>query len=156
MALGSSGSGKTVFCKVLVEEAALRGVPVIAIDPQGDLASLALALAPATEPGVDEADLDDTNPDGERSGSAAELHDDTMPDQWAGVDSLAGLSERQKRRAPALHDRVEVVVFTPASRRGIQLSADPVEADAVNLPHAARVRAFTRTAGRIVSLLFAR
>src|SRR6266545_6314079 len=58
MALGSSGSGKTVFCKVLVEEAALRGIPVIAIDPQGDLASLALAPEP-TEP----AHPDDTDPD---------------------------------------------------------------------------------------------
>src|SRR5688500_1476313 len=76
MALGSSGSGKTVFCKVLVEEAALRGVPVIAIDPQGDLASLALALAPATEPGAAADGPDDTHPDGEASGSAtAELHE---------------------------------------------------------------------------------
>jgi hypothetical protein len=41
MALGSSGSGKTVLCKILVEEVARRGIPVICIDPQGDLASLA-------------------------------------------------------------------------------------------------------------------
>jgi DNA-binding Lrp family transcriptional regulator len=41
MALGSSGSGKTVFCKVVVEEAVRRGIPAICIDPQGDLASLA-------------------------------------------------------------------------------------------------------------------
>ena len=40
MALGSSGSGKTVFCKVVVEEALRAGVPAICIDPQGDLASL--------------------------------------------------------------------------------------------------------------------
>lgn len=39
--LGASGSGKTVACKVLVEEAVRNGIPVIAIDPQGDLASLA-------------------------------------------------------------------------------------------------------------------
>ncbi len=41
MALGSSGSGKTVFCKVVVEEAVRRGIPAICIDPQGDLCSLA-------------------------------------------------------------------------------------------------------------------
>ena len=40
--LGASGSGKTVFCKVVVEEAIRKGVPVIALDPQGDLASFAL------------------------------------------------------------------------------------------------------------------
>lgn len=38
--LGSSGSGKTVACKVICEEAALAGIPVIAVDPQGDIASL--------------------------------------------------------------------------------------------------------------------
>jgi len=39
---GSSGSGKTVVCKVLIEELAMKGVPVIAFDPQGDIASLVL------------------------------------------------------------------------------------------------------------------
>ena len=39
---GSSGSGKTVACKVLIEELAMRGIPIIAFDPQGDIASLAL------------------------------------------------------------------------------------------------------------------
>ncbi|MFO7710368.1 MAG: helicase HerA-like domain-containing protein [Candidatus Woesearchaeota archaeon] len=39
-AFGSSGSGKTVFSKVIIEEAALAGVPSILVDPQGDLASL--------------------------------------------------------------------------------------------------------------------
>ena len=40
--LGSTGSGKTVLCKAIVEEVARKGLPVIAIDPQGDLASLGL------------------------------------------------------------------------------------------------------------------
>jgi hypothetical protein len=38
--LGSAGSGKTVTCKVLCEEFVRNGLPVIAVDPQGDLASL--------------------------------------------------------------------------------------------------------------------
>ncbi|MEQ9650454.1 MAG: DUF853 family protein, partial [Sandaracinaceae bacterium] len=41
MALGASGSGKTVFCKVVAEEALLAGLPTICVDPQGDLCSLA-------------------------------------------------------------------------------------------------------------------
>ncbi|HJL14189.1 MAG TPA: DUF853 family protein [Sandaracinaceae bacterium LLY-WYZ-13_1] len=41
MALGASGSGKTVFCKVVVEEAVRHGLPAIVVDPQGDLCSLA-------------------------------------------------------------------------------------------------------------------
>lgn len=39
---GSTGSGKTVLCKVILEEAAMEGIPVLAFDPQGDIASLML------------------------------------------------------------------------------------------------------------------
>ncbi len=39
--LGSTGSGKTVVSKGILEECALAGIPVIAIDVQGDLAHLA-------------------------------------------------------------------------------------------------------------------
>ena len=35
--VGAAGSGKTWLAKVLVEEAILQGVPVLAVDPQGDL-----------------------------------------------------------------------------------------------------------------------
>ncbi|MEK6864243.1 MAG: helicase HerA-like domain-containing protein, partial [Nanoarchaeota archaeon] len=45
--LGSTGSGKTVLSKALIEEAAINGIPSIIVDPQGDLASLAI-------PSVDE------------------------------------------------------------------------------------------------------
>jgi DNA helicase HerA-like ATPase len=38
--LGSAGSGKTVTCKVLCEEFIRQRIPVIAVDPQGDIASL--------------------------------------------------------------------------------------------------------------------
>ena len=40
--LGTTGSGKTVMCKVLIEEALLKGIPVIAIDPKGDISSLGI------------------------------------------------------------------------------------------------------------------
>jgi hypothetical protein len=42
MALGASGSGKTVLCKCLMEEAVRHGIPVVIVDPQGDISSLAL------------------------------------------------------------------------------------------------------------------
>ena len=44
--LGSTGSGKTVMAKALIEEAALAGIPALIIDPQGDLARLALGIDP--------------------------------------------------------------------------------------------------------------
>lgn len=53
--LGASGSGKTVACKVLCEEMLLQGVPVIALDPQGDIASMLLPPE-ASDEGGDETD----------------------------------------------------------------------------------------------------
>jgi len=42
---GATGSGKTVASKVLCEELLKQRVPVIAIDPQGDIASMALKFS---------------------------------------------------------------------------------------------------------------
>ncbi|MBI2548088.1 ATP-binding protein [Candidatus Woesearchaeota archaeon] len=42
VALGGSGSGKTVLLKGIIEEAALQGIPSIVFDLQGDLSSLGL------------------------------------------------------------------------------------------------------------------
>ena len=39
-----TGSGKTGLCLSLIEEAAIDGVPVIAIDPKGDLGNLLLTF----------------------------------------------------------------------------------------------------------------
>ena len=56
--LGSTGSGKTVMAKALIEEAALAGIPSLIVDPQGDLARLALS--------IDESDLLENDGDVER------------------------------------------------------------------------------------------
>src|SRR5262249_13244435 len=42
--LGMTGSGKTGLGIALLEEAAIDGIPVIAIDPKGDLGNLLLAF----------------------------------------------------------------------------------------------------------------
>jgi len=114
MALGSSGSGKTVLSKVLVEEVVRNGLPALCLDPQGDLCSLALnaddpeALA---EKGIDPA----------------------LARQFA--------------------ERADVVIFTPAARKGVPLSADPIRIDPHALSARERVHAFTATATMLVSLL---
>ncbi|MBT8171799.1 DUF853 family protein, partial [Candidatus Bathyarchaeota archaeon] len=46
MALGASGSGKTVLCKCIMEEAVRHNIPLIIVDPQGDISSLALKGEP--------------------------------------------------------------------------------------------------------------
>ena len=60
---GSSGSGKTVASKVLIEELARNGVPVIAFDPQGDIASIGLpgSKEDIEKQGTDTAILDAYN-----------------------------------------------------------------------------------------------
>ncbi|MBD3349963.1 MAG: DUF853 family protein, partial [Candidatus Lokiarchaeota archaeon] len=47
---GVTGSGKTVLGKIFLEEAALKGIPCIAIDLKGDISSLALIFSGAEEP----------------------------------------------------------------------------------------------------------
>src|SRR5215217_8194640 len=42
--LGMTGSGKTGLCLAVLEEAAMDGIPVIAIDPKGDIANLLLTF----------------------------------------------------------------------------------------------------------------
>jgi hypothetical protein len=58
IALGSSGSGKTVLSKVMIEECAKNKIPAIVIDPQGDLASLAMNgnIEQLKEKGISEED----------------------------------------------------------------------------------------------------
>ncbi len=47
--VGMTGSGKTGLCIALLEEAAIDGIPAIAIDPKGDLGNLLLTF-PALRP----------------------------------------------------------------------------------------------------------
>ena len=42
--VGMTGSGKTGLCLALIEEAAIDGIPVLCIDPKGDLGNLALTF----------------------------------------------------------------------------------------------------------------
>ena len=56
---GGSGSGKTVLCKIVIEESVKSKIPCILVDPQGDLASFALnkelktvIFTPASSKGV--------------------------------------------------------------------------------------------------------
>lgn len=113
VALGASGSGKTVFCKAVIEEAVRHGIPSICVDPQGDLCSLLLHADPATwiEHGIDPA------------------------------------------RAAEYRDKADVVIYTPASSAGIPLCVDPIDGDLMSLRDDERVRAQTRAAQRITSLL---
>ena len=116
MALGSSGSGKTVLSKVIVEEMARLGLPAICIDPQGDICSLALALS---------------------SGEAEALAE-------------RGISPEL---AADFREQVEVVIFTPASRCGVPLCADPMHVDLSALSARERIESISSVASMITSLI---
>ncbi len=107
--LGATGSGKTVLGKAILEEAVRAGVPVVAVDSQGDLASLAIA---ATQ-------------------EAAEAHatpEDAKDEYWAhaAVQILTPGSRHGVPRslnplkdAPAFEAQEDAVVYVDAIAEGL-------------------------------------
>jgi hypothetical protein len=111
--VGMTGSGKTGLGIVLLEEALLSGVPVLAIDPKGDLGNLCLtfpSLAPTDfEPWMDAgtARVEQT--------TTADLADSTAA-LWAkGLDSW-GLDGDD---VAALKRAADPVIYTPGSAAGV-------------------------------------
>ena len=114
--LGMTGSGKTGLCLALLEEAAMDGVPVIAIDPKGDIANFLLQFpnlqASEFEPWVNEED--------------ARKKGQTVPDYAAAQAQMwtKGLGDwgQTAARVQKLRSHVDVNVFTPGSSAGIPVS----------------------------------
>lgn len=114
--LGMTGSGKTGLAITLIEEALIDGVPVIAIDPKGDLGNLLLTfpdLAPADfRPWVDEgaATRAGETPDA-FAASQAKLWKKGLAD-WGQSPARIGRFEQSAVRT----------IFTPGSQAGRPLS----------------------------------
>jgi hypothetical protein len=113
---GMTGSGKTGLCVILLEEAALKGIPAIIIDPKGDLTNLVLHfpdLSPQDfQPWID-ADI------ARRAGKSLE--------QLAAEASAAwrnGLKEwgMPQERILALKNGAQFTIYTPGSDAGIPVS----------------------------------
>src|SRR5688572_17259321 len=108
--LGMTGSGKTGLGIGLIEEAAIDGVPVLAIDPKGDLPNLLL-----TFPKLQAADFAPwVNPDEARlQGLDATAHAEGEAKRWrAGLEEWGQTPERIAR----LRAAAEFAVYTPGSR----------------------------------------
>src|SRR4051794_7360827 len=114
--VGMTGSGKTGLGLTVIEEAALDNIPVLAVDPKGDLANLLLtfpSLAPGDlPPRVDPADAAARGRDADAF--AAQQAD-------AGKKGLAEWGEDGDRIA-RFKRAANVTVFTPGSRAGIPLA----------------------------------
>jgi hypothetical protein len=115
--VGMTGSGKTGLCLSLLEEAAIDGIPAIAIDPKGDLSNLLLTfpkLQPADfRPWIDPAEAT-------RKG----LSPDEMAAQTAKT-WREGLAEwgQDGARITRFRQAADVAVYTPASNAGLPLAA---------------------------------
>jgi hypothetical protein len=114
--VGMTGSGKTGLCISLIEEAALDGVPTIAIDPKGDLTNLMLTfpeLRPEDfRPWVNEEDA-------AKKGLTPDAYAAQQAELWKnGLASWGEDGDRIKR----LRDAADFAVYTPASNAGIPVS----------------------------------
>jgi hypothetical protein len=114
--VGMTGSGKTGLGIGLLEEAVIDGIPVIAIDPKGDLANLMLTfprLAPSDfQPWIDESTA-------ARRGRTPEEEARATASLWReGLAEWGQPPDRIARFAAAS----ERVVYTPGSRAGRPLA----------------------------------
>ena len=114
--VGMTGSGKTGLCLALLEEAALDGIPVIAIDPKGDLGNLLLTFpefrASDFRPWID---------------SSAATREGVTPDELAAKTAdawRAGLAEwgQGGERVRRFKDAVDCAIYTPGSSAGLPLT----------------------------------
>ena len=112
--LGATGSGKTVLSKVIVEEAALQGIPTFAIDPKGDIGNLAFK-SPSFDFGKwsgKEADALKTD----RTKYVASLQK-TYRDKAAEFKVAPGASSN--------FEKITVRIFTPKSSAGLAVGISP-------------------------------
>jgi hypothetical protein len=114
--LGMTGSGKTGLGIGLIEEAAIDGIPVLVVDPKGDLANLLL-----TFPNLSTEEFAAwTNPDEARSlGLSAEAFAGREATRWR-----EGLAEwdQTAERVTRLRHAAEFAIYTPGSRAARPLS----------------------------------
>lgn len=114
--VGMTGSGKTGLGIDLIEEAAIDGVPVIAIDPKGDLGNLLL-----TFPGLSAAEFAPwVNPDEARRAGQS-------PADFAAAEAARwskGLADwgQDRSRIERLRAAAEFALYTPGSSSGRPLS----------------------------------
>ncbi len=114
--LGMTGSGKTGLCLAMLEEAAMDNIPVIAIDPKGDIANFLLTFPNLSsdefKPWINEDDA-------KRKGQSVDEYAKAQSDLWQ-----KGLADwgQNAARVKKLSEAVDVNIFTPGSNSGIPVS----------------------------------
>ncbi|OLS13227.1 MAG: hypothetical protein RBG13Loki_3138 [Promethearchaeota archaeon CR_4] len=120
--LGASGSGKTVQCKTIIEEAILNDIPVIAVDPKGDISALGINFpqlkmedalpfvqAEATDVGGDAKEL---------ATKAVTLYSEKLGQVYGTAEVVVTTMQRYAKK-------VRVLCVTPKNPAGVQVSETP-------------------------------
>jgi hypothetical protein len=116
LCVGMTGSGKTGLCIDLLEEAAIDGIPAVAIDPKGDIGNLLLQfpnLSPQEFlPWINEEDA-------RNKGLDPEVYAKQQADLWRN-----GLSQWQQdaSRIKRLQESADFSIYTPGSNAGVPVS----------------------------------
>ncbi|MGE5256650.1 MAG: ATP-binding protein [Hyphomicrobiales bacterium] len=115
--IGMTGSGKTGLALALLEEALIDNIPVIAIDPKGDLPNLLLSFpnlsAEEFLPWVDEQEAAAAGLSRQQfAGKQAELWRKGLADWDQGPERIA-----------RLRSAADFAVYTPGSRAGLPVNA---------------------------------
>ncbi|MBI4926536.1 MAG: DUF853 family protein [Anaerolineae bacterium] len=114
--VGMTGSGKTGLLISMLEEAALKGLPSIVIDPKGDLTNLLLHF-PEQQPSDFEPWIDPEA--ARREGMTVPQLAETTAARWkAGLQSW----DLDSDELSALQQAVDYVVYTPGSSAGNPVS----------------------------------
>ncbi len=113
---GMTGSGKTGLCVGLLEEAALKNIPAVIIDPKGDLTNLILHF-PDLRP-TDFEPWMDADAARKAGKSVAQLAEETSASWKKGLDGW-GIT---RERIAALDEKVKFTIYTPGSDAGIPVS----------------------------------
>jgi DNA helicase HerA-like ATPase len=114
--LGMTGSGKTGLGIALLEEAAIDGIPVIAIDPKGDLGNLLLGFPELrAEDFLPWIDLDEAT----RQHLTLEQFATHTAEQWR-----KGLADwdQDGARIARLRETIDLAIYTPGSSAGLPLA----------------------------------
>jgi len=113
---GMTGSGKTGLGVIMLEEAALQGIPAIVVDPKGDLTNLLLhfpdLLPEDFQPWIDKDAA-------RREGVTVEAAAEKIASLWKNGLASYGI---EKSQIEALRDAVDFAVYTPGSDAGLPVS----------------------------------
>jgi Helicase HerA, central domain len=125
LCVGMTGSGKTGLCVSLLEEAALDGIPIICIDPKGDLGNLLLTF-PELKPEDFRRWLDKSEVMAKRNDEDKDLSEEELLTKTASQTAetwTSGLKDWDMNlEYLKTLQQVEKVIYTPGSNVGVPLT----------------------------------